>query len=84
MSLDESTRLKQWVVSLGVSVTCCAALFVIFAAFLLDNQRQYVEAKVRIDYLEERLAAAENHVMWQSRQTANILRGLNQATTTPM
>lgn len=63
-------RLQQWVVSLAVSIACCAVLFLVFASFLLDNHRQLIEMRVRSEMMESKLATLENSMMWSLRMNA--------------
>ncbi|NTU76333.1 MAG: hypothetical protein HGA90_00710 [Alphaproteobacteria bacterium] len=44
----------QWIVSLAVSVLCCALLFVVFASHLPDIQGNTELALVRLAILQER------------------------------
>ncbi len=50
---SESHLLVQWMVTLAVSVLCCAVLFLLFGGYIMDLQVKSAVAAVRLDVLRD-------------------------------
>lgn len=46
--------LSQWIISLAVSIVCCAVLFLVFARYIVDLHESSSLAMVRIEALQDR------------------------------
>jgi len=44
----------QWIISLAISVICCAVLFIVFAGYLLDVHNSVSLNTIRLEVLQER------------------------------
>lgn len=52
--LRHARVLSQWIVSLAVSVVCCAVLFLVFARYIVEIHASSSLAMVRIEALQDR------------------------------
>ena len=50
----KNANTSQWIVSLAISIVCCAGLFVIFAGYLMQLHDQSSVTTVRLEALQER------------------------------
>jgi hypothetical protein len=54
---DENARsnaMAQWIVSLAVSIVCCACLFVVLAFYITDQHITVSTVSLRMDLLQQR------------------------------
>jgi hypothetical protein len=59
-----------WIISLAMSVTCCAVLFVVFASYLVDLNKSFAILSVRLDMMEQRLNRFEvDYEYYKGRNT---------------
>lgn len=63
-------RIQQWIVSLVVTVVCCAVFFLAFAGHFMDMQKEVTTARVEIGMLEARLNYLENNILWGQHHQA--------------
>ena len=57
---DERDKITaQWITSLAISVVCCAALFLIFAGYIMDVHSKIIDTSIRLEVLQER----QNHLV---------------------
>lgn len=45
----------QWIVSLAISVVCCAILFVVFAGYIIEIHNMTAITTVRMEVMQERI-----------------------------
>ncbi len=67
---DVNKRLSQWVISLAITIVCCAIFFLVFAGYFLRVQERLIEMQVRVELNESRIAALENNYMFAMQQRA--------------
>jgi len=48
-------NMSWWIISLAISVVCCAILFVVFAGYLVDIKEGISTSKMRLDLVDQRL-----------------------------
>lgn len=54
-AMTEQEKLtSQWITSLAISVVCCAALFLVFAGYIIDLHEKTADNSVRLEILQER------------------------------
>jgi hypothetical protein len=63
-------RIQQWIVSLVVTVVCCAVFFLAFAGHFMDMQKEVTTARVEIGMLEARLNNLESNILWGQHHQA--------------
>jgi len=59
---EEPRLMAQWIVSLAVSVVCCAVLFVVFAGYIVDLHDALTLTTVRLEVAQEKLSSVTNEV----------------------
>jgi hypothetical protein len=59
---EEPRLMAQWIVSLAVSVVCCAVLFVVFAGYIVDIHDSLNLTKVRLEVAQERVTHLNTEV----------------------
>lgn len=52
-SMKENSPIAQWIVSLAISVICCAILFVIFASYIFDLNEKVAMSNAQLSALQE-------------------------------
>lgn len=52
-STEQEKLTSQWITSLAISVVCCAALFLVFAGYIVDLHRKMSETAIRVELLQE-------------------------------
>lgn len=67
---EETKKLNQWVVSLAITVVCCALFFLFFAGYFLRTQEKLIEMQVRSEMLEARMNTLENGLMMLGQRVA--------------
>lgn len=50
----EEASAMQWIVSLAISVVCCASLFVVFAGYIMDMHKTVALLTARWEVMEAR------------------------------
>jgi len=54
-AMTEQEKLtSQWITSLAISVICCAALFLVFAGYIIDLHGKTADTAIRLEILQER------------------------------
>jgi hypothetical protein len=51
---EQENITSQWITSLAISVVCCAALFLVFAGYIMDLHEKTAMTSVRLEFLQER------------------------------
>ncbi len=51
---EQQKVISQWIISLGVSVVCCATLFIVFAVYIMNVSDKATLANLRLEILQER------------------------------
>lgn len=51
---SSSTETLQWIISLAISVICCASLFVVMAFYITDQHTTLSNVSLRMDLLQQR------------------------------
>jgi hypothetical protein len=64
---EDNRKLLQWVISLAVSIVCCAVLFLVFASFLLDNQRSLMKLELQQEIIQTKLSAVDSNINYMMR-----------------
>ena len=59
---NKGTNLSQWIVSLAISVVCCAGLFVVFAVYIMDLHKDSMRLSLRMDDLKDKQVMLSNEV----------------------
>lgn len=70
MREDENKRLNQWVLSLAITIVCCAIFFLVFAGYFLRVQERLIEMQVRVELNDSRIAALENNYLFMAQRAA--------------
>jgi len=52
-TMKEHSPISQWIVSLAISVICCAILFVIFASYIFDLNEKVAMSNAQLSALQE-------------------------------
>ena len=63
--LDEMPRSNstaQWIISLAISVVCCACLFVVLAFYITDQHIMVSSVSLRMDLLQQRQDRLSNEI----------------------
>lgn len=71
MSDEENKNVSQihhWIMSLAITVVCCAVFFLFFAGYFLKTQERIIEVQVRGEMNEARIVALESNLLWMSNQ----------------
>lgn len=50
---EKSNLMGQWIISLAISIVCCAVIFVIFAAYIMNLHSELSVNTVRIEMVRE-------------------------------
>jgi hypothetical protein len=53
-SNEQDKLTSQWITSLAISVVCCAALFLVFAGYIIDLHGKTSDTAIRLEVLQER------------------------------
>lgn len=75
---EQHRYMMQWIVSLAISVVCCAVLFFVFALYILNVHDKTLLANIRLEVLQDRhqqvsaKVEAINHVLPPLIRTATI------------
>lgn len=67
---EENRKLQQWVMSLAITVVCCALFFLFFAGYFLRTQEKLIELQVRSEMQEARLNMLENNLLMLGQRVA--------------
>lgn len=67
---EETKKLSQWVMSIAITVVCCALFFLFFAGYFLRTQEKLIEMQVRSEMQEARMNMLENNVMMLGQRVA--------------
>lgn len=51
---EQENLTSQWITSLAISVVCCAALFLVFAGYMMDLHEKTATISVRLEFYQER------------------------------
>lgn len=51
---DQQKYLAQWIISLGVSVVCCAVLFIVFATYIMNVHDKAAITAIRLEIMQDR------------------------------
>jgi hypothetical protein len=65
---QNTSQIHQWIMSLAITVVCCAVFFLFFAGYFLKTQERIIEIQVRGEMNEARIAALESNLLWMSNQ----------------
>lgn len=57
-----AATLNQWVVSLAISIVCCAVLFIVFAGYIFDLNSKTAFVQVRLEAMQDRQIQLANEV----------------------
>ncbi|MBI1272812.1 MAG: hypothetical protein GC131_01835 [Alphaproteobacteria bacterium] len=69
----DGKKMLQWVISLAVSIVCCAVLFLVFASFLLDNQRSLMRLQMQQEVIEAKLNTVDANINYMLRHSMKEL-----------
>ncbi len=69
---EETKKLHQWVVSIAITVVCCALFFLFFAGYFLSTQEKLIEMQVRSEMQEARMNILENNLLMFGQRSAML------------
>ena len=52
-NMKENSPIAQWIISLAISVICCAVLFVIFASYIFELNEKVAMSNAQLSALQE-------------------------------
>lgn len=67
---EDNKKLQQWVMSLAITVVCCALFFLFFAGYFLRTQEKLIEMQVRSEMQEARMSTLETNLLMLGQRVA--------------
>lgn len=76
-----STSTLQWIISLAISVICCASLFVVMAFYITDQHVTISNVALRMDLLQQRQDRLTNEIETMKRSAPPRTQSLSDTAT---